>query len=59
VDYSLFMAMIMVLTSKRVDKRPGANPAAFLPPIFAGIASVSVFHVSLCLLIAIIEGVFI
>jgi hypothetical protein len=36
-----------VLTSERVEKRPGATPAAFSPPIFAGTASVSVFHVSL------------
>jgi hypothetical protein len=47
VDYSLFMAVMMVLTSERVEKRPAATPAAFPPPIFAGIASVYVFHVSL------------
>jgi hypothetical protein len=36
----------MVLMSERVEKRPGATPAAFPPPIFAEIASVSVFSVS-------------
>jgi hypothetical protein len=56
VDYSLFMAVIMVLTSERVEKRPGVTPAAFPPPIFAGTASVSVFHVSPLPLIAIVEG---
>jgi hypothetical protein len=34
----------------------GANPVPFPPPIFARIASVSVFRVSLPLLIAIVEG---
>jgi hypothetical protein len=57
VEYSLFMAVIMVLTSERVEKRPRATPAAFPPPNFVGTAFVSVF---LCrLLIAIFEGVFI
>jgi hypothetical protein len=46
VDYFLFMAVMMVLTSKRVEKRQGATPAVFPPPVFAGTASVSVFHVS-------------
>jgi hypothetical protein len=45
VDYPLFMAVMMVLTSDRVEKRPRATPAVFPPPIFAGTASVSVFHV--------------
>jgi short subunit fatty acids transporter len=45
VDYSLFMAVMMVLMSKRVEKCPGATLAAFLSPFFAGIASVSVFCV--------------
>jgi hypothetical protein len=40
------MAVMMVLTSERVEKRPGATSAVFPPPIFAGTASVSVFHVS-------------
>jgi hypothetical protein len=35
----------MVLTSERVEKRPGATLAAFPPPIFAGTTSVSVFRV--------------
>jgi hypothetical protein len=35
-----------VLTSERVEKRPGATPTAFPPPIFAGTASLSVFRVS-------------
>jgi hypothetical protein len=56
LDYSLFIALMMVLTSKRVEKRPGATPAAFPPPIFAGIASISVFRVSLAPQIAIIKG---
>jgi hypothetical protein len=46
VEYSLFMAVMMVLTSERVEKRPGATPAAFSPPIFDGTASISVFHIS-------------
>jgi hypothetical protein len=41
------MAVMMVLTSKRVEKRSGATPAAFPPPIFTGIAHVSVFCYSL------------
>jgi hypothetical protein len=56
VEYSLFMAVMMVLTSERVEKRPGATPATFPPPIFAGIASVSVFCASLLPVIAIIKG---
>jgi hypothetical protein len=36
----------MVLTSERVEKRPGATPAAFPPPIFAEMTSISVFRVS-------------
>jgi hypothetical protein len=47
VDYSLFMMVMMVLTSERVEKCPGATLAAFSPPIFNGTTSVSVFHVSL------------
>jgi hypothetical protein len=46
VDYSLFMAMMMVLMSERVEKRPGATPVVFPPPIFVGTASISVFLVS-------------
>jgi hypothetical protein len=46
VDYSLFMVVMVVLTSERVEKHPEATPAAFPPSIFAGITSVSVFHVS-------------
>jgi hypothetical protein len=46
VEYSLFMAVMMVLTSKRVEKRPGATPAAFPPPILAGIASVLCFSIA-------------
>jgi hypothetical protein len=59
VDYSLFMAVIMVLMSERVEKRPRATLAAFPPPIFAGITSVSVFRVSPHPHFAIIEGVYI
>jgi hypothetical protein len=40
------MAVMMVLTSERVEKRPGATPAAFPPPIFNGTTSISVFRVS-------------
>jgi hypothetical protein len=46
VDYSLFMAVMMVLISEGVEKRLGATLAAFPPPIFAETASVLVFHVS-------------
>jgi hypothetical protein len=46
VDYSLFMAVMMVLMSERMEKRPGATSAAFPPPFFAGTASIFVFHVS-------------
>jgi hypothetical protein len=46
VEYFLFMAVMMVLTSKRVEKRPGATPSVFPPPIFTGIVSVSMFRVS-------------
>jgi hypothetical protein len=44
------------LMSERVEKRPGANPAAFPPPIFAGSTLVSMFHVSPLPHFAIIEG---
>jgi hypothetical protein len=56
VDYSLFMMVMMVLTSERVEKCPGVTPAAFPPPIFNGTASVSVFRVSLPPLIMIVQG---
>jgi hypothetical protein len=54
VDYSLFMAVMIVLTSERVEKISEATPVAFPPPIFAGTTSVSVFHVFPPLLIVII-----
>jgi hypothetical protein len=53
------MAVMMVLMPERVEKRLGATLAAFPPPVFSRIASVSVFHVSPPLLFAIIEGFFI
>jgi hypothetical protein len=53
------MAVMMVLTSKRVEKRPGATPAAFPTPMIAGTAFVSVFCVSPPPHFAIIEGFFI
>jgi hypothetical protein len=56
VDYSLFMAVMMVLTSERVEKHPGATLAAFPPPIFTGTASISLFHVSPPPCLGIIEG---
>jgi hypothetical protein len=59
VDYSLFMAVMVVLTSERVEKRLGATPAAFSPPIFTGTASVSVFRVSPLPHFTIVEGDFI
>jgi hypothetical protein len=59
VDYSLFMAMPMVLMSERLEKHPGENPAAFPPPIFAGTTSVYVFHVSPPPPLGNAEGVFI
>jgi hypothetical protein len=40
------MAVTVVLMLERVEKRLGATPAAFPPPIFAGTASISVFRVS-------------
>jgi hypothetical protein len=43
VDYSLFMAVSMVLMLERLEKRPEVTPAAFSPPIFPGIAPVSIF----------------
>jgi hypothetical protein len=43
VDYSFFMAVMMVLMLERVEKRLGVTPTTFPPPIFAGTASVSVF----------------
>jgi hypothetical protein len=59
VEYSLFMAVMMVLTSERVEKRPGTTLTAFPPPIFAGTASVYVFRVSLSPLITIVkEGIY-
>jgi hypothetical protein len=59
VDYSLFMAVIMVLTPERVDKCPRATPIVFPPPIFARTTFVSMFQVSLLPLIAIVHGVYI
>jgi hypothetical protein len=56
VDYSLYMAVRMVLTSERVEKRPGVTPAAFPAKIFAGTAFVYVFGLSPLPLIAIVEG---
>jgi hypothetical protein len=56
VDYSLFMAVMMVLTSVRVEKRPGMTPAAFPPRVFIGTTSVSVFRVSPPPPITIVEG---
>jgi hypothetical protein len=41
------MAVMVVLMSERVEKRPGATPAAFPPPIFTRTTFVSVFRVSL------------
>jgi hypothetical protein len=40
------MAVMMVLTSERVEKHPGATSAAFPPPVFIGTTSVSMFRVS-------------
>jgi hypothetical protein len=40
------MMVSMVLMSERLEKHPGATPTVFTPPIFAGTASISVFHVS-------------
>jgi hypothetical protein len=46
MDYYLFMAVMMVLTSERVEKHPGVTHTTFPPPIFIETASVSVFCVS-------------
>jgi hypothetical protein len=59
VDYSLFMEVMMVLMSERVEKLPRVTPAAFPPRIFAGTAFVSVFHVSPLPPLGNTEGVFI
>jgi hypothetical protein len=56
VDYSLFMAVMVVLMSERVEKRPGVTPAVFSSPIFAAITSVSMFRVSLPPYLTIVEG---
>jgi hypothetical protein len=50
------MAVMMVLTSERVEKCPGATPAVFPPPIFTGTTSVSVFLVFMPTSFAIAEG---
>jgi hypothetical protein len=47
VDNSLFMAVMMVLMLERMEKRHGATPAAFPPPIFAETISIFVFRDSL------------
>jgi hypothetical protein len=59
VDYSLFMAVMMVLMSERVEKHPGVTLAVFPPQIFTGTASISVFLVSPPPPIGNTEGVFI
>jgi hypothetical protein len=59
VEYNLFMAVMIMLMSERVDKCPGATLAAFPPPIFAGTTTVSLFHISLLSPLGNIEGVFI
>jgi hypothetical protein len=41
----LYTTYAVVCWVTAVEKRPGATPAAFPPPIFVGIASVSVFRV--------------
>jgi hypothetical protein len=48
------MAVMMVLMSEKVEKRPGATLAAFPPPIFVGTISISVFRVFLPPSIAIV-----
>jgi hypothetical protein len=40
------MIVVMVVMSERLEKRPGATPTTFLPPIFTRIASIYVFCVS-------------
>jgi hypothetical protein len=47
VDYSLFIMVAVLVMLERLEKWPGATPAAFPPSIFAGTASVSWFHVSM------------
>jgi hypothetical protein len=59
VDYSLFMAVMMVLISERVEKHPGVTPVVFHPPIFTGTAYVSMFCVSPPPPLENTEGVFI
>jgi hypothetical protein len=55
VDYFLFMAVMMVLTSERVEKRLEVTPTVFPPPMFAGTSSISLFHVSPSLRLGIVE----
>jgi hypothetical protein len=56
VDYTLFMVVMIMLMSERVEKHSGATPAMFPPSIFAIIAYVSMLRVSLPPRIAIAEG---
>jgi hypothetical protein len=47
VDYYLFIMVAVLVMSERFEKRPGVTSEAFPPPIIAGTASVSWFHVSM------------
>jgi hypothetical protein len=46
VDYSLFIIVAVLLMLERLEKQLGMALAAFPPPIFTGLASVSWFRVS-------------
>jgi hypothetical protein len=46
MDYSLFIMVAVLVMLERLEKRPRATLAEFSPPIFAGTASISWFHVS-------------
>jgi membrane protein CcdC involved in cytochrome C biogenesis len=59
VDYSLFMMVAMLVMLERLEKRPEVTLAVFLPPIFAGTASILWFRISPCLLVGTPRGVFI
>jgi hypothetical protein len=46
VDYSLFIMVVVLVMSERLEKRLVAAPAVFPPLNFTGIAFVSWFYVS-------------
>jgi hypothetical protein len=47
VDYSLFIIVVVLVMSERLEKQPGTAPTLFPPPFFAG--SKPLFHDSMFL----------